>query len=214
MKDTGEVTHGSPLVAWTKSVDSNTAFTQVHIADADARMVDASATRLRNHGASVHTETGKAEETVARIIQKLDKYALHVAFLDPYNLEALPFDVIRNLAGLRRMDILIHVSLQDLNRNLLRYLDADNSPLDSFAPDWRTHVDGKRSITHVRGKLFEYWRSLLRAIGMSTTESAELVVGGNKQPLYWLAFAARDKRALEFWEKIRHLEPRPQRQLF
>src|SRR5881396_994830 len=133
---------------------------------------------------------------------------LHFAFLDPYNLGALPFEVIKKLAQLQRMDILMHVSVQDLNRNLLRYVSSPTSPLDSFAPGWRKHVDANRSATHMRGKLFEYWRLLLQTIGMSTTEAAELVVGSKSQPLYWLAFAARHKLALQFWEKIRHLEPK------
>lgn len=210
MKDTGEIAHGSPLVAWTESASSRTAFTELHIADMDARLVDASAARLRAHSASVHSEVGTAEETIARIILKLNRYALHVAFLDPYNLGALPFTVIQKLAELKRMDILIHVSVQDLNRNLLRYLDRPTSPIDTFAPGWRKKVEGERSITYIRGKLFEYWRSLLKSIGMSTAEAAELVVGSKNQPLYWLAFAARHKLALQFWEKIRHLEPRPQ----
>jgi hypothetical protein len=42
---------------------------------------------------------------------------------------------------------------------------------------------------------------------------AELVTGSRKQPLYWLAFAARHSKALEFWEKIRYLEPNPQQEL-
>jgi len=112
------------------------------------------------------------------------------------------------------MDILIHVSVQDLNRNLLRYVSKPTSPLDSFAPNWRDHVDVNRSIDHMRGRLFEHWRSLLQTIGMSTAEAAELVVGSNNQPLYWLAFAARHKLALSFWEKIRHLEPKGQSDIF
>ena len=158
-------------------------------------------------------ELGKAAETVERIIPKLNKYALHVAFLDPYNLGALPFEVVRKLAALKRIDILIHVSVQDLNRNLLRYLDSKTSPIDAFAPGWREKVAGDRSITYIRGKLFEYWRSLLRTIGMSTAEAAELIVGTKNQPLYWLAFAARHDLALQFWEKIRHLEPKRQTDL-
>jgi three-Cys-motif partner protein len=210
LKDTGEVRHGSPLVAWTEASRSQTAFTQVHIADADGRLVEAAATRLRTAGAPVYEEVGTAIETVERIAGKLNKYALHVAFLDPYNLGALPFEVIRRLSSLQRMDILIHVSVQDLNRNLLRYLKRAQSPLDTFAPGWRDHIEGQRSITYIRGKLFEYWRSLLRTIDMSTAEAAELVVGEKNQPLYWLAFAARHKLALEFWERIRHLEVKRQ----
>jgi three-Cys-motif partner protein len=210
MKDTGEVSHGSPLVAWTEAARSRTGFTQVHVADADPRLVEAAVKRLQREGAPVYSEIGVANETVERIVPKLNRYALHVAFLDPYNLGALPFEVIRKLARLQRMDILIHVSVQDLNRNLLRYLKRSTSPLDAFAPGWRAHVDEERSITYIRGKLFEYWRSLLRTIDMSTAEAAELVVGEKNQPLYWLAFAARHKLALQFWERIRHLEVKQQ----
>ena len=208
VKDAGDVMHGSPLVAWLEALRTNTGFTQVHVADADSRLVAATVERLRRENAPVYSETGPAEVTVDRIIPKLNKSGLHFAFLDPYNLGALPFEVIKKLARLQRMDILIHVSVQDLNRNLLRYVSSPTSPLDSFAPGWRKHVDANRSATHMRGKLFEYWRLLLQTIGMSTTEAAELVVGSKSQPLYWLAFAARHKLALQFWEKIRHLEPK------
>jgi len=213
-KNTDEVGHGSPLIAWTQAANGGSAFTQVHIADADQRLVDATLTRLVRHKAPAQSECGIAEVTVARIIPKLNKYALHFAFLDPYNLGALPFEVIRKLADLNRMDILIHVSVQDLNRNLLRYLEKSSSPLDAFAPNWKQHVDSDRSIEHIRGKLFEYWRGLLRTIGMSTAEAAELVVGKTNQPLYWLAFVARHKLALDFWEKIRHLEQKRQDEIF
>ena len=54
---------------------------------------------------------------------------------------------------------------------------------------------------------------MLKSAGMDTAEAAELVSGPNNQPLYWLAFAARHPRALEFWEKIRELEPDPQQGL-
>jgi three-Cys-motif partner protein len=214
IRDTRDVLHGSSLVAWLESIRTTTGFTQVHVADADDRLVAAASTRLRRAGAPVQPETGPAEKTVDLVIPKLDKFGLHFAFLDPYNLGALPFEVIRKLAQLQRMDILIHVSVQDLNRNLLRYVSKSKSPLDTFAPNWRQHVDTERSIDHIRGKLFEHWRSLLRTIGMSTAEAAELVVGSRKQPLYWLAFAARHKLALEFWEKIRHLELKRQDDIF
>lgn len=213
VKDSGELMHGSALVAWLESLRTSTSFTQVHVADADPRLVASTEERLRRENAPVYPEAGPAEITVDLIIPKLNKFGLHFAFLDPYNLGALPFEVIRKLARLKRMDILIHVSVQDLNRNLRRYVSRPKSPLDAFAPDWRKHLDPDRSIEHMRGKLFEYWRSLLQTIGMSTAEAAELVVGSNNQPLYWLAFTARHKLALQFWEKIRHLEPKPQSDL-
>jgi len=48
---------------------------------------------------------------------------------------------------------------------------------------------------------------LLKGLGMDTAEAADLVSGPNNQPLYWLAFVARHRRALEFWQKIRNINP-------
>ena len=176
--------------------------TQIHVADADQRFSEAVGARLSQVHAPVFTETGSATVTVDRVISKLDPHALHFAFLDPYNLKALPFEIIQKLAGLKRMDILIHVSMQDLQRNLQRYIDRKDSPLNSFAPDWRAHVDTSRPPELIRPKFLEYWRGL-KAKGMATTETAELIIGSKNQRLYLLAFAARHERPLEFWEKIR-----------
>jgi len=194
--------HGSPLVAWHEAVDRGAPFTEVHVADADAQMSDAVSARLSKARAPVFAETGPADQTVDRVIAKLNPFALHFAFLDPYNLGALPFEVICKLAKLKRIDILIHISIQDLQRNLQRYIDKQNSPLDVFAPGWRAHVDVSRSHELIRAKYLEYWRSLLKAIGMATTETAVLVTGSKNQRLYLLAFAGRHARALEFWDKI------------
>ena len=195
--------HGSALVAWHEAVNGGAAFTQIHVADSNPRLLEAVDARLKSIHAPVFAETGLAEETVDRVISKLDPYALHFAFLDPYNLAALPFEVIRKLSALKRMDIVIYISIQDLQRNLQRYIDKQNSPLDIFAPGWRTHVDISRPHELIRPKFLEYWRNLLKAEGMATTETAELVIGSRNQRLYLLAFAARHARALEFWEKIR-----------
>jgi hypothetical protein len=68
---------------------------------------------------------------------------LHIAFLNPCNLEGLSFDIIRKLAKLQSVDMLIHVSMQDLQRNLDEY-SGSGGVLDSFAPGWRDHVRTKR----------------------------------------------------------------------
>src|SRR5712692_556553 len=47
VKDTGEVMHGSALVAWLESLRTGTGFTQVHVADADSRLVVATEERVR-----------------------------------------------------------------------------------------------------------------------------------------------------------------------
>lgn len=207
IKATDEVLHGSPLAAWECSIRCKAPFTQVYVADAHPAIRAAAETRLRQVGAPVEAYTGKAEESVDTIVARLDKYSLHFAFLDPFDLKSLPFDVIRKLAQLQRMDILIHFSTHDLNRNLRKYADKPGSALDTFAPGWRKHVDLDRSDQYVRAKIFAHWRSLLKTVGMNTAEAAVLVSGLNRQPLYWLAFAARHDLALKFWDAIKDLTP-------
>jgi len=184
------VLDGSALVAWRQSVERKAPFTQMFVADAHPALCDAATKRLRAAGAPVHAETGLASATVDRVVPLLDPFALHFAFLDPFNLAALPFEVIRKVATLKRMDILIHVSAQDINRNLRRYIKNPSSPLDFFAPGWRDHADTGRPDFYVRARIVEHWRGLLKSAGMDTAEAAELVSGPNNQPLYWLAFAS------------------------
>jgi hypothetical protein len=105
------------------------------------------------------------------------------------------------------------VSALDLNRNLRDYIEIHPSPLDFFAPGWRDKVDVSRPDKMVRAKIREHWRDLLKQEGMNTTEAHELVEGEQRQPLYWLAFAARHDLALQFWEKIRRIRPAQQLQL-
>ena len=206
IRDTTDVVDGSPIAAWITSRNGGAPFSEIHIADGNAEFVNACATRLRTQGANVSSEIGEATVTIDRIISRLNPYGLHFAFLDPYNLGSLSFDIIRKLAKFRRMDILLHVSTMDLQMNLRTYMEREASSLDAFAPGWREKVDTMRSNELVRGKILEHWRGLLKAEGMDTTESPELVVGTSNQRLYWLAFVARHERALEFWEKIRDVD--------
>lgn len=210
IKDQKEAMHGSPLIAWHESLSGEKAFTQVHIADADQILLQAAEVRLKRAGAPVLSEIGPAIETVNRVIAKLNPHGLHLAFLDPYNLADLPFEIIRKLAAFKHMDILIHVSGMDLQRNLKKYIAQKNSALDTFAPNWRKAIDTTRNQSFVRGKILEHWRNLVHAEGMTTTKTHENVVGSNNQPLYWLAFAARHPTALKFWEKSRDINPEKQ----
>ena len=209
IEGTREIIDGSPLVAWRKSIEGDdevrAPFTQVFIADAEPELVNAAKARLERAGAPVSSEALPAAEAVDRVVAKLNPYGLHFAFLDPYNLAAVPFDVIQKLASVKRMDILVHVSVQDLQRNLRKYIQHQASPLDAFAPDWRDHIGDIHDQSMIRGKVLEHWRRLLKAEGMSTAETAELVTGSKNQRLYWLAFAARHELALYFWEQVRDI---------
>ena len=210
IKGSDNVLPGSTLVAWRAALEKKSQFTEIFIGDLHPSIRAAAEFRSRPEIQHLQCLEGSAESTAAEVIKKANRHSLHLALLDPFNLGALPFSVIQTLAQLRHIDLLIHISLLDLNRNLLKYIKDPVSPLDAFAPRWREVVDQNRPVEYVRAKIFEHWRGLLGTLDMRTSEAAELVSGPNGQPLYWLAFTSRHARALEFWEKIRTIKPNPQ----
>jgi three-Cys-motif partner protein len=131
IRETNEIIDGSPLVAFKSARDGGVPFSETHIADASEEKCRAAEQRIIKAGGSAKMEFGNAEETVVRIASKLNPYGLHLAFLDPYNLEALPFSVIEALAKFKYIDTLIHVSVHDLQRNLDAYSKNEDGPLPS-----------------------------------------------------------------------------------
>lgn len=101
------------------------------------------------------------------------------------------------------MDMLIHVSAMDFQRNLRRYVEESPSPLDGFAPGWREVIDLRERDGLVRQKILGFWLSLIRKLDMQPSQGIELVTGSNNQPLYWLVFVARHPLAGKFWDEIR-----------
>ena len=152
IRGTNQILDGSCLVAAKEAISGGTAFSEVYVADVNEPFADAASVRLRQIGVSVHKYTGPAESTVQQIAEKIGSFGLHFAFLDPYDLKSLPFSVVQRLAKFKHMDMLIHVSAQDLQRNLRRYIKSKRSPLDSFAPAWRDAVDPMSSDLDVRNQ--------------------------------------------------------------
>ena len=206
VRETGETIDGSPLVAFKCAREGGVPFSEIHIADTDEEKCRAATQRIANAGGRAAIEIGPAGDTAARIIARLNKYGLHFAFLDPFNLDDLPFSVIEAFSGLKRIDMLIHVSAQDLQRNLDAYSMSADGPLDHFAPGWRTAVSQKQTQKATRAAYIAYWASKMEALGLPPARHAELVSGTTKnQRLYWLVFVSRSDFAKSLWEKIRNV---------
>ena len=75
--------------------------------------------------------------------------------LDPHNLGALSFELSRILRKLEHVDILVHVSIADLRRNVDLYTDKQ---FDTFAPGWRDAIDHTNmNKTALRSAVLNYW---------------------------------------------------------
>ena len=212
IRETGERIDGSPLLAFKCALSGGAPFSTIHIADTDEGQCRAAAQRIANAGGAAAYYVGSAEQVAPRIAGQLNPYGLHFAFLDPYNLADLPFTVIQVLGSLKRMDMLIHVSAQDLQRNLHKYIKPDDDRLDRFAPGWRQAVDLSQSKSAIRAGLLEYWMKEIEALGLPPARGVELVSGSKNQRLYWLIFVSRSDFAKRLWDKIRAVSG--QRELF
>jgi three-Cys-motif partner protein len=204
IRDTTQIIDGSPLVAYKAAQTSGSRFSDLHFGDIEQANADTLAARIKALGGAPKVYVGPAENVVDQIVSVLNPYGLHFAFLDPYNLEQLPFSIIERLAKIHRMDMLIHVSLQDLQRNLESY-SQPGGVLDRFMPGWRDHVDIKQSIAPLRAALLDYWLSKIRTLGTVPAQGIELVTGGRNQRLYWLVFVSAHDLGQKLWEAVRDI---------
>ena len=206
IKQTQNIVDGSALVAGLEA-GKRDPFGKMYIADLDATNIDTCVTRMERAGlTNVEALVGPANKTVQTIASKLSPNGLHLAFLDPYNLMTLPFSVIQTLAKFPRMDLLIHFSMMDLQRNVGQLMRSER--LNEFAPGWKDSID-----PNVRGDIkvqlvFQYWCELIKGLGYKDpTYQAELVKGDRNQPLYRLVLASKADLGKEFWAEISNISP-------
>ncbi len=200
IRGTNEWIDGGVVAAWKTSREGDAPFTDIYISDIDEIKLKACAERLRKLGAPVHPIHASAADAVTQMISAVSGYALHFAFVDPYNLEALDFRVISALSSLKRIDLLIHLSAMDLQRNLSVNLAADDSAFDAFAPGWREKVVTTGAQQEIRMRVVEYWREQVSSLGVWPSIDQRLISGEKNQPLYWLLLAARHELAHKFWK--------------
>jgi three-Cys-motif partner protein len=212
IRDTKAIIDGSPLVAYRAALASGARFSDLHFADLDARNSDALAQRIAALGGAANSCVGPADVTVDAVIGAINPYGLHLAFLDPFGLGQLPFVIIAKMLRVRRMDMIIHVSLSDLQRNLDDYSRIGDPTLDNFAPGWRDAVDTNQAMAPLRAALIDYWLGLIRSLGTHPSTGIPLVVGEQNQRLYWLVFVSSDPLGHKLWDDVQNLTG--QRSLF
>jgi three-Cys-motif partner protein len=202
IEGTSEYIDGSPLVAYRAARASGVRFSEIHLNDIDPDKASALDSRIRAAGGAAIVHNGPAGNVIDSVTDAISPAGLHFAFLDPYNLEYLSFDIIEKLSRFRHMDMLVHVSVQDLQRNLDRY-SVQGGVFDRFAPGWRKKVDPHQAIAPFRAALLEYWLGEIRKLGTMPAEGMQLIVGSKNQRLYWLMFVAAHDLAQKLWDAVR-----------
>jgi three-Cys-motif partner protein len=204
IKDTNQFIEGSAVVAFNAGRASGHPFSEMHLSDLEARNSSALAQRIKALGGAATTYVGAASVVVDQVMSAINPYGLHLAFLDPFNLAQLPFSIIEKMLRVKRMDMIIHVSVQDLQRNFDTHSRVGQS-LDIFAPGWRDAVNVNQATAALRAAFVEYWLGMIRALGTRPATGKPLIVGEKNQRLYWLVFLSSNPLGHELWNDVQNL---------
>ncbi|MGY6241568.1 three-Cys-motif partner protein TcmP (plasmid) [Burkholderia ambifaria] len=132
----------------------------------------------------------------------------HLALLDPFNAGHLHFSIIEKLATMPRMDIVVHLSTDDIQRNIAAGLEANRSPLDNFAPGWRDVVEKQSSKRAMRDAFIDHWKALVSQAGMCLCDIMYPVRNSKESTMYWLCLIAQHPLADKLWRVACQLESR------
>jgi three-Cys-motif partner protein len=204
IKDTNQFIEGSAVVAFNAGRASGRPFSEMHLSDLEAQNSAALVQRIKALGGAPTSYVGDASVVVDQVMSAINPYGLHLAFLDPFNLAQLPFSIIEKMLRVKRMDMIIHVSLQDLQRNLDKHSRVGGA-LDIFAPGWRDAVDVNQATAALRAAFIEYWLKMIRSMGTNPATGKPLIVGEKNQRLYWLVFLSSSPLGERLWNDVQNL---------
>jgi three-Cys-motif partner protein len=194
---------GGAVIAWRQSLADKCPFTRMFVGDLSKDRAEACGRRLQALGAPTKVFVGPASETAKEMAAAVPARALVLAYVDPYNLEYLSFDIIRSLSALKRIDFVVHFSTMDLQRNVDFELDDARARFDDAAPGWRERVQVKSlSKTELRQAFFEDWMGLVTGLGFTVSQEMPLVRGDRNEPLYRLVAFSRHALPNDIWNDV------------
>lgn len=195
---------GGAVAAWRESMATNSGFTNVYIADLDVQAASSCHNRLLALGSPTEHFVGAAELTVDQVLPKLPKFGLHLVYLDPFNLGHLPFSIIEKFSSLPHIDIVLHFSVSDLQRNVELDFLADESRFDAFAPGWKTNVPvDKLSKREAREQFTTYWLNKVGDLGFKHSKQQPLFTNSKNGPLYRMILLSKHPNLPEkLWNDV------------
>ena len=193
---------GGVVTAWREMHNDATPFTSVFVGDLDPDKAPACAARLQALGADALAFVGPAAETVPQMVAAVPRGALCMAYVDPYCLNLLDFEMLRTLAILK-VDLAVHFSTMDLQRNVIIDLADERDNFEKVAPGWKSSVDFKTTgVTNIRVAFFEFWRRQLVSLGFNYSREMPIVYNTRGAAMYRLVFFARHDMPLRVWGDV------------
>lgn len=193
---------GGSVAAWRELQAAGSSFTQIFVGDLDPEKVSACAARLGALGASVRAFVGPAQQTVPQMVAAVPRGALCLAYVDPYCLNLLDFQMLRQLSMLQ-VDLAIHFSTMDLQRNIALDVSEDRGMFEPVAPGWQSVVPSRSlGVKQLRHAFFDYWLQQLMSLGFTHSKSMPFILNTQGAAMYRLVFLARHDLPLKVWTDV------------
>lgn len=151
-------------------------------------------------------------ETIDQVIQKIPSQSLSLAFIDPTDIN-IPFTTIENLSKTPHgVDLIINIQLGiDMKRNFELYKSqGDKSKLGRFLGENINWSELKDTVDVIK-----CYKERIGNLGYSTVEFKDISIHNTKKAeMYFLMFASKNPRGLDFWRKITRKDHQGQQELF
>lgn len=194
---------GSALRAWDASVRGRVPFDEIFINDLDAENLEACRARLIEAGAKKVTAYNMPADDAAPLILRQLRQGVHLALMDPFKVELLPWSLVRSYASQRNIDVVANFNLADLSRTLHLHLGGKSDVLESVCPGWRSAIEGATRKGERRGRIVERWLELLRQCGAEYSKEMPLIRDARMGvPKYHVIFAAHHEAPIRVWGDI------------
>ncbi len=212
IKSTNKIVPASPLLA----LSVTNRFDRYIFCEIDTDKLSALEARVKREYPRIdaHFIPGDTNKNVAEIMKHIpqhypDRKVLCFCFVDPYRMEHLDFETIRQLST-RLIDFMVLIpSGMDANRNVAKYTKEENKKIGKFLGDdkWRDEWAAAES----KGENFErfvrdHFGKQMEKLGYiySGPEGMRPVRLPEKNVLlYRLAFFSRSDLGNKFWEQAR-----------
>jgi len=192
IRDTNSEVDGSPLIALSHE------FSKYILVEENPENLRA--LRQRCGKSPKHRSIQIIEGDCNAVIDKVVPDGLSLTFIDPTGID-IHFDTIRKLAFGRAVDLLMTVQFgMDMKRNFEQFKkQGSHSKLWKFLGgnvDWSVVRDANAAL--------ELFKERIKGLGYKTAEFREIVVRNVQRnvPMYFLFFASKNPKGLEFWNKI------------
>jgi three-Cys-motif partner protein len=212
IKNTRRIVRGSPMLA----IDIPDPFDKYILCEIDPKWLGALKQRVSLSFPQLNVEyiDGDVNARVTSILRSIPTPSkrftvLSFCFVDPFNLECLQFNTIRQLS-MMYMDFLVLIpAYMDAHRNLSNYIEQSSDKVEKFLglADWRLQWANAQSTSQKFGTFItDQFGEQMKTLGYHFDGVKETILiknPENNSPLYRLAFFSRNPLGIQFWRDAR-----------